>query len=60
MSWWEIVRGTLSAIWSGVKKLKARRAAADLAPGEQLLDTMKQDAAELDRLAEGQVKPDER
>lgn len=60
MSWMDAALGALRALWRGVKALRARRAAAEVPRGQQIVEAMHSDEAELERLSQGQVKPDAR
>lgn len=44
-----------ATLWAGVKALRRRRAADDLAAGQAEIDKAKADAAEIDRLGAGTV-----
>lgn len=49
---------TLSSIWAGVKAWRAKKAAAELQPGQEIVDVMKRDRDEIDDLAAGaEAKP---
>ena len=59
MTWMDAVLGACSALWRGVKSLRARFAAAEAPRGQQIVEGMREDVAELERLRERLVKPDE-
>lgn len=44
---------TLSFIWAGVKTWRAKRAAAELQRSQEIVDAMKRDRDEIDKLADG-------
>lgn len=57
MTWGAAVLGALSAVWSSWKAWRAERAAVELQPGQAVVDAMKKDTEEIDRLAEGTNTP---
>ena len=58
MTWGAAVLGALSAVWSSWKTWRAKRAAAELQPGQDIVDAMKRDRDEIDKLADGaEAKP---
>lgn len=44
---------TLSSIWAAAKAWRAKRAAAELQPGQDTVDAMKRDRDEIDQLVDG-------
>lgn len=58
MSWSAAAIAALSALWASFKAARAKKAAAELQPGQEINDAMKKDAAEIDQLADGaEAKP---